>query len=253
VLLRQNVQLRLGLLVRSIVAGAKIAGGKAGAVDHLVTRLLLAAAAIASCAAAQVCVPSDFQGAYGALLEGTSTISGHPTPIAGVARLVLDGRGKISGLSSVNFNGLFLGNPVTGTYEITKDCAMTWKLQDDSGAWQHFAGTAVPGGNRVDFRQTDLGAGARGTLQRMPQSCGTGSFGGRYAFGASEALANAGNLTLIREGKTTAGSYTVDSDCFVTMDFDGINLRGVVVNGGREIDAIQTDPERVSAVRFLAK
>src|ERR1700682_568574 len=115
---------------------------------------------------AEVCAKTDILGAYGFQLTGTTTISGVPTPIASIGRVVLDNDGKISGYSSVNFNGFFLGNPITGTYEINTDCNITWSLQDDSGAWQHFAGKVMQGGARVDFHQADPGTGGRGVMKK---------------------------------------------------------------------------------------
>src|SRR3954464_3829082 len=105
------------------------------------------------------CAPTDVQTVYGFQLAGTSTISGKPTPVAAIGRLTFDADGKVSGYSSVNFNGLFLGNPVIGTYEMNTDCGMTWKMQDTSGGWQSFAGKVKPGGGQIQFHQTDAGAG----------------------------------------------------------------------------------------------
>jgi len=58
-----------------------------------------------------------------------TTISGTSDPVVGIARMVFDGDGNISGYSSVNFNGLLLGNPVTGKYEVATDCAMNWSCR----------------------------------------------------------------------------------------------------------------------------
>jgi hypothetical protein len=76
-------------------------------------------------------------------LSGETLISGNPAPAAAIAKLVFDGQKNVSGYSSVNFNGLFLGNPVTGTYAVTSDCAVTLDLQDDSGAIQTDPGQTV--------------------------------------------------------------------------------------------------------------
>ncbi len=203
--------------------------------------------------------------------------------MASIARLVLNGEGNITGVASVNFNGLFLGNPVTGTYEVKPDCTMTWSLQDDSGAWQHFSGKAAPDGGRVEFHQTDPGTGGRGVIERAPAACNTASFRGHFTVtiaGDATPLAlegvapkvsakgeadadGAGNLAFTWGGTRTGGSYSVDSDCFADLVFglpagggessDLVNLRGIVVNGGREVLAVQTDPERVAGARFLAK
>jgi hypothetical protein len=232
------------------------------------------------CAAA-VCSETDFQGAYGFQLSGNPTISGLPAPMASIGRLVLEADEKLSGISSVNFNGFFLGNPVTGTYKIQTDCSMTFQLQDDSGAWQHFAGQAQPGGAHIDFHQTDPGTTeSHGVMERTPPACDDQSLSGRYAltisgrdtpYGTAGETARlsaettaeadgAGNLALTWTGGKTAGSYSVDSDCTAEISIgiapnenaaELIGLRGVVVNGGKEILAVQTDPERVSVAKLV--
>ena len=227
---------------------------------------------------ADICAPTDIHGPYGFQLAGTTTISGSETPIAAVGRLVFDGKSSISGVSSVNFNGLFLGNPTTGTYEIQTDCTITLNLQDTSGAFQHFSGKAAPGGNRVVIQQSDPGTGERGLMVRSADGCNAAGFRGQYSFsvsasatplategskgsGSAKALVLAdgnGNLTVTHGNAKTSGTYTVDSDCFVQLDFglaDGdssslMKLRGMLVNGGKEMLAIETDPGQVAAVRF---
>ncbi len=245
-------------------------------------RVLLGGCLLSGYALAQVCNPADIQGGYGFQLSGKTTISGKETPTAAVGRLEFDGRGKITGIASVNFNGYFLGNPVTGAYEAKDDCTITWSLQDDSGAYQHFMGSAAIDGRRMEFRQTDPGVNVRGVLDRMPDSCSAATFQGRFAVTltgdatpfAGEGMAHVsatgqadadgtGNLDLTWGKATGRGSYQVDSDCVVVLELptpgaDGesrefVKLRGVLVNSGREVLAVQTDPERVAGARFLAK
>src|SRR5438874_6432749 len=117
-------------------------------------RVILLVIVCCTAISAQVCGKNDVSASYGFQMEGTSEISGAAQPMASIGRLVFDGMGGLSGLASVNFNGLFLGNPVTGTYEAQEDCTVSWSLQDDSGAFQRFKGKAAPGGNRIEFRQT---------------------------------------------------------------------------------------------------
>jgi hypothetical protein len=74
-------------------------------------------------------------------LTGLTDISGTPRPTVSLGRLTFDGRGSLSGTASATFRGLLLGNPVTRSYESKSDCSITWKLQDDSGAFQNFSGT----------------------------------------------------------------------------------------------------------------
>ena len=64
-------------------------------------------------------------GVYGFELTGNATISASPQPVVSVGRLVFDGVGGISGVASVSFTGLYLGNPVTGKYEAHDDCSVS--------------------------------------------------------------------------------------------------------------------------------
>ena len=201
--------------------------------------------------AADVCNPNDFQGAYGFQLSGTSKISGGESkPVAGVGLMVLDGSGGVSGTSSVTFGGLLLGNPVNGTYEAHPDCSVSWALQDDSGAYQHFAGTISPDGKRAQFRQTDPGGeGERGIAVKTSDNCTDTDIQEHY------------NVT------TSASKEPVDVDknaiqledaCFVHATLiippvSTINLRGILVNGGKEILAIQTDPGTSVTAKFVAR
>jgi hypothetical protein len=207
-------------------------------------------------------------------------ISGKETPIAVVGRLVFtSNEGAISGVTSVNFNGLFLGNPTTGKYEAKEDCSMTFSLQDTSGGFQHFSGRAETGGDRLEIVQTDAATHERGLMIRSADSCNTPAFQGKFNFsmlghstpygtegarGAGSAKAvvqadGAGNLLVQRGDAKTGGTYTVDSDCFLQLDFgiaDGDNsalvkLRGILVNGGKEVLAVETDPEQVASAHFV--
>jgi hypothetical protein len=246
-------------------------------------RLLPFTVLFSGCALAQVCNPADLHGVYGFQLTGTNTISGVRKPTAAIGRIQLDGSGKISGYSSVNFDGYFLGNPVTGVYEAKQDCGLIWSLQDDSGAWQHFAGKLAPGGARAEFQQTDTGTGGRGVMMRTPEACGAGSLKGRYSVSFSGAATpfaeagapgrisaqgeaeadGAGHLALFWGQIATEGTYSVGSDCVVEAELtvpagegeagELVRLRGMLVNGGKEVLAVQTDPGRVAGARFLAK
>jgi len=202
----------------------------------------------------QVCGNFDLSGAYGFQLSGNPTIAGIAKPMAAVGRLDFTADGKISGTSSVNFGGLFLGNPVTGTYKSSgATCSLTFDLQDDSGGWQHFQGKLTPGGARAQFHQTDPATGGRGQLVRLPASCGLDSLHGQYAVtidGRKTATAADGHGNFSSE--SNSGSYTVASDCFVEINF-GAKLRGIVVDDGKTVFAVQTDPGKVVTATFTAQ
>jgi len=233
--------------------------------------------------AAEVCDPNAVAGRWGFQLAGRALFTGNPVPVVSVGRLEFGSDGKASGVTSVNFNGYYLGNPVTGTYEARADCTVTWALQDDSGAWQHFAGKAATDGTRVEFQQSDPGAAIRGVMQKVPAECGAegvrgvyrftisgkgtpfgeGSAGASVSATAAAAADGAGNLTLEWGRTETSGTYTIGSDCFAELELgipaaDGVSseliaLRGILVDGGKEVLAIQKDPGRVAAARLVSR
>lgn len=250
--------------------------------------LLVSISWLAVCArGADVCNPTDLQGSYAFQLTGETTISGQAQPSVTLGSLVFDSEGGVSGTSSVKFAGLLLGNPVTGSYEAKTDCSVTWQLQDDSGAYQHFSGFASPGGGSVQFRQTDAGGPDGGVLERnAAQECKAADLRAKYTFtisGATIPMTDGGSsgkvsakgtieakggaaFHLSLDGKppyTTDVTVSVESDCSVEMGFalpaesgEGagpVNLRGVLVDGYKQILAIQTDPGAVVSARFTAE
>jgi len=174
--------------------------------------------------------------------------------------MVFDGSGKLSGTSSAMFTGLLLGNPITGTYEAKEDCSITWQLQDDSGAYQHFAGKMSADMTVVQFRQTDPG-GTRGVMEKTSDSCTPADLQKTYHFAASgstKAMA-AGQVarTVSEKGTIDSGNFQVDSDCSVHFvlklpDFDA-TMRGFVVIGGKEILAFETDPGAMVSARLTVE
>ena len=146
---------------------------------------------------------------------------------------------------------------------------MTWKLQDDSGAFQHFSGTLSADGTRVQFKQTDPGGAQRGIMQKTSDACSTADLQNKYDYTVS------GNIRVMQPGDvahtvsangTVAenGSFQVESDCSVRFGLilpaqDGgvaeslpMAMRGFLVNGGKEILAFQTDPGAMVAARFTS-
>ncbi len=221
--------------------------------------------------AADVCNPADLVGPYAFQLTGLTDISGTPRPTVSLGRIVFDGHGSVSGTSSATFRGLLLGNPVTGNYEAKSDCSVSWALQDDSGAFQNFSGSLSSDGTSVQFKQTDPGGAQRGIMKKTSDSCSAADLLKKYSFTIS------GSTTPMQPGEVphtvsakgtldTAenGSFEVETDCSVRFrltlpDQDGraaepppMNMRGFLVNGGKEILAFQTDPGAMVAARFTA-
>jgi hypothetical protein len=218
--------------------------------------------------AADVCDPGQVRGPYGVQLSGETTISGDSKAVTSLGRLIFDGDGGLSGYSSVMFAGLLLGNPVIGTYEVRSDCNVSWSLQDDSGAFQHFSGVVTPSGKRMQFQQTDPGGAQRGIAARTSNECTTSNLQKKYEFTlsgssipmlpgeVSRSVAAKGfiaaddganfKLTLRdHSGVTTDVTVTVESDCIVHLELalpvEGgetstlMELRGILINDGKEI------------------
>ncbi len=230
--------------------------------------------------AADACDLKNLRGPYGFQLTGDSRISGESKPVASLGRIVLGDDKTLSGASSAMFAGYLLGNPVTGSYEIGPDCTMTWNLRDDSGAYQHFQGPITPDGRRARFKQTDAGAAEQGVLVRAPDRCTPANLRRHYQFAVSGSFVpmvpgdsademkmdgviesddkGAFHLTPNGPGQPPIPvSIGVDTDCNITMEFalpsaGAVKLRGIVVDDGKEILAIRTDPGWIAPARLIA-
>lgn len=215
------------------------------------TMLLIAFAAHA----ADVCTPGKLSGPYAFELAGQTPISGQPQPSVALGRITFDeksifGEGTISGTSSVKFAGYLLGNPVTGSYQANPNCTLRWQLQDDSGAYQHFAGKYTPDGQHVEFKQTDPGGVKHGTMEKTADSCNNSDLKPRYSYDVSgdviPMLPGQAAYSVSDKGVLSGGNFQVDSDCGVhftlTVGSGTLNLRGFLVDGGKKILAFQTDP-----------
>jgi len=248
--------------------------------------LLISISALGPPLCAEVCNPKDLQGTYGFQLSGETNISGQSKPVANLGRLVLAGDGGISGYSTVMFAGYLLGNPVTGTYEARWDCTITWSLQDDSGAFQHFSGVATSDGKRMHFSQTDPGGAQHGTMARTSVECKASDLRNEYAFtlsgttvpmvpggtsntvtakGLIKAGENAGFKLATGDDTTAMTDVTiaVNAECIVdielTLPATGAGttiptmLRGILIEEGKEILAIETDPGAMVSATFTAR
>jgi hypothetical protein len=207
-------------------------------------------------ASAQVCDPALFGGVYGLQLSGMTTISGNPQSATSLGRLVFDGHGNITGNSSTMFAGYLQGNPVKGTYELGTDCTLKWKLQDDSGVWQTFSGRLSSDLASGRIQQVGLGAPYGGTLVRAADQCSSQDLRKRYSYRVSGSVAAAGTVDIDRNG-----TFSIDADCTVTFDLllsaggerlRSLHMRGLLVNAGREILAIEIDPGAMTAAQFNA-
>ena len=148
---------------------------------------------------------------------------------------------------------------------------MIWKLRDDSGGFQSFSGTLSSDGTSVPFKQTDPGSAQHGIMKKIPGACSTADLPQKYSYTVSgsttpmvpgqvpHTVSAKGTLDIARNG-----SFQVESDCSVTFGLtlppqDGqvdqpppMNMRGFMVNGGKEILAFQTDPGTMVSARLTS-
>jgi hypothetical protein len=241
-------------------------------------KLLLLAFVALPVFAADVCDTRGFEGSYGFQLSGETRISsdGKPKPTAAIGSLVFDGHGVVSGYTSAQYAGYLQGNPTNGKYEAHTDCSISWSLQDDSGAFQHFSGKMTPDGTRIEFRQTDPGGPPRGIMVRTAASCSPAAVSQSYRVSMSgsftpmlegeepyrvaasgTAMTAGGKMSFdFSTGTPADGTVEVDSACVVTVEIGGsqpMKLRGYLVDDGKEILAIQTDPGFTVTARFTVR
>jgi hypothetical protein len=231
---------------------------------------------------ASVCDPKGLHGAYGLSVTGSTTIGGPTRPVAVLGRLLFDDSGNVSGHVSASFTGLILGNLVTGKYEAHADCSVTWSLQDDSGGYQHFAGSMSVDGGRVGFRQTDRGGAQTGILLRTMDGCSESTLAGKFQLIGSgttveintavESARVSFSHLLIADGAgglfydagpdepvLSAGTYDVQNDCFAEFalelseggdEKETRHFRLILVEKGRAL-GIQTDPGTIVALQLI--
>lgn len=202
-------------------------------------------------------------------------------PFAAAGTTVYDGAGGVTiAARSASFNGIVRTVPAeTGTYAVSSDCVVTAQYPSgvttrnvliDGGramyAMQTNAGTTIGGLSQRAGRSDDLDGGR---LRCTPQGVAGhyGFFAEGYAGPPTLPLPTAvplvgnGVLALDRSGRfdLTAqrsvggvldpqplplpGTFSVGADCSVQMKFDvGFHFSGTIVDGGREIVFVETDP-----------
>jgi hypothetical protein len=245
---------------------------------HIAQMIVLASLALSSAAWATdsatdepTCSNASLSGTYGFLHDGTDS-NGTPTSAA-VTQLTFDSTtGTFNGETTASHDGVIVTEPVTGTYAIAPNCTGTGYPTGASPfsiavtstgflAVHPFAdGFAVKRRSPTCTNATVMGsfgfettglflAGAPvagwvafiGELKLMVNSSGEGVISGHVA--GSE-----GDTTLTFAPVT--GSYTVDKDCRGTATItpkgrSEMHFSLVVVDGGKEMLAIETDADSV--------
>ncbi len=95
-----------------------------------------------------------------------------PIPVALVGKATSDGAGHVSGKSTGSFGGVIVTATVTGTYDVTADCAYSATLKIDSSIGQFFenqTGFITGEGTflEVHYINTDSGDVVFGTIKKQ--------------------------------------------------------------------------------------
>lgn len=208
-----------------------------------------------------------------------------PIPFAVATADSFDGAGNLSiYFRTINTGGAVDQATGTGTYSVNADCSFTASLTLSTGSTTHFSGTLFDSGKKTFSVVTDPGSVITAVGEKMGVGpCSNATLNGNYGFYATGSLltgsdgsslaqplpyAVAGNATFDGAGngassvninsggtptqQTRSFTYSVNSDCTFTATVDagaaGTSHRsGVVVDGGKTMYVIGTDPGAVYA------
>jgi hypothetical protein len=231
-------------------------------------------------AASRPCSDRSLRGEYGFTAQGVVTAaSGLPAPLQGpfasAGLATFDGRGHFTLVATASFNGLVQPAATSGTYRVNPDC--TYTSIADNGAT--FYSAVLDGGDEIAIIQTTPGVAISGRARRIEhgrgdEACDRRIAGRTYGFTATGAagpptvpaeaagpLVGAGIVAFDRDGTFSltarrsvaglidpeplvlTGTYSVAADCTLDMAFDvGFTFTGAVVDGGRALVLVETDP-----------
>jgi hypothetical protein len=101
-------------------------------------------------------------GTFAALLLGKSGTS----PIAYVAQVILDGKGKVSGTGTFDVGGAVHNTPFTGSYAETSNCNGTIQMKPTGVGTLNFFFVVVNAGKELLLVEIDPSASVAGNMQR---------------------------------------------------------------------------------------
>ncbi len=211
-------------------------------------------------------------------------------PFASLGTATYDGAGNVTLSAFASFNGVIQPVTVSGSYQVDSDCTFTSQLANgvtfyaaiaDRGdtlfVQQTTPGTVVSGtaqrlrpvrgerrqeaqhcehadiARRYGFIATGFGAAPYAPPPLSGPQSGTGlvRFDARGGFVISALSSTNGVIDAMPQQLT--GSYTLGRDCLLSMKADvGLNFTGRVLDGGREVQVVETDPGATVLVRARA-
>lgn len=221
------------------------------------------------------CSNASLKGTYGIVSTG---LNGSLQPASSLDQLTLDGAGHFSGTSTKSSDGTIVTAAMTGTYTIAATCNGT-AIATAGGETRHdniYLNNANAGAFLIQTDKTHVESGvavAQGaatctnlgvknsySFEATGQVIGTGQVAaaGRLSLNGTGGIT--GTLTLSLDGVihsnvAASGTYAINSNCTGTAKITPTGLTSmdfnlVVVNGGKEIMAIETDNHSIVTGTF---
>lgn len=227
--------------------------------------------------------------AQGFTLAGSPVPAPLQGPFASLGTAVYDGQGHVVLTASATFNGLTQAlPPVPGTYQVSPDCTFVSRLDNGAtffsaivdGAQELYVLQTTPGvvASGVATLQTasrDSEASDRSGRCREAITRGVYGFISQGAAApptvpapAAGPLAGVGTVNFAPDGTflltavrsvngfvdpqrlNLTGTYTFTQNCNFQMVFNvGFHFNGTVINGGKEVVFLETDPGTTFVVR----
>jgi hypothetical protein len=246
-----------------------------------IVRMIVLASFALSSAAWATCSNASLSGTYGFLGGGTDT-SGNPITVVGQFT-ANPTTATFTGTETVSDNGLVIpGVAITGKYAVASNCTGTGAVAADGSKAHSFYFVVTSAGVREVFGETGTTQGVILVAEGSPTCTNAGlkggfgfqttgiflagapvtgpvAFVGALSFSVNSsgdgvlsgrvAGSEDGTIFTFTEAPVT-GSYSVNSDCTGTATItpegqSALNFNFVVVDGGKEMLAIETDADTV--------
>jgi hypothetical protein len=247
---------------------------------RIASMIVLAAFAFSSAAWAATCSNTSLSGTYGFLHGGTDAAG---TPTTSVSQITFDSTtATYTSVDTSSHDGVITTGSITGTYAVASNCTVTGTFRVGSGSVHNISFVVTSTGFLSALQTTGATAEGFGVKQGSPTCTNAGvegSFGfeatGVFVAGApvtgpvafigelqlsvntsgdgviSGEMAGSedGTIFAFAEAPVT-GSYSVATDCTGTATItpkgrSTLNFSFVVVDGGKEMIAIEMDADTV--------
>ena len=223
---------------------------------------------------AAACSNSSVTGTYGFVASGTNSKNRPSATVGQFTATPGTPQGTLAGTETISVNGTLSTFAITGTYQVAVNCIGLSTINIAGLKPLHFRFVVVSGGNEIDSVETDANqivtgyALAQGSATCTNQGVGTNygfqnggpvvgfgniGFTGRLVFdgnGGATGTESGSEAGAIVTGVPLSGTYSINADCTGngTITPEGgvaTNFNFVVVNGGKTLLAIETDPMTV--------